>query len=279
MEINKQYETAEKAIAYLVAHHYKQPNLAEIATAVGLSEFHFQRLFSEWVGSSPKQFLKYITLNYAKYVMKEKIANTLFDVADEVGLSSSSRLHDLFVSIEGMTPAEYHCGGEALTIAYSYWDTLFGKVVVASTDKGVCHVAFVVGDSDGLERVHYDFRNATLIEEKREIHQKVSEVFNRQGDLSEIKLHLKGTPFQLKVWEALLKIPEGRLTTYGQLAVQLDNAGASRAVGTAIGRNPVAVLIPCHRVIQQTGLLGGYMWGPERKQLIVGWELTKTVEE
>lgn len=278
MEVNKQYEIAKEAIAYIIANHYKQPNLGEIAAAVGLSESHFQRLFTEWVGSSPKQFLRYITLNYAKYVMKEKIANTLFDVADEVGLSSSSRLHDMFVSIEGMTPAEYDRGGESLQIEYSYWDTVFGPIVVASTAKGICHIAFVTEENDGLERIRYDFRNATVIEKQQEIHHQVSDILNRQGDLSQIKLHLKGTPFQLKVWEALLQIPEGRLTTYGQLANQLGNPGASRAVGTAIGKNPVAVLIPCHRVIQQTGLLGGYMWGPEKKQLIVSWELSKTVK-
>ncbi len=275
MEVNKQYETAREAIAYIVANHYRQPSLSEIASAVGLSDSHFQRLFTEWVGSSPKQFLRYVTLNYAKYVIKAKLENTLFDVADEVGLSSSSRLHDMFVSIEGMTPNEYVNGGATLVISYSYWDTLFGKMVVASTAKGICHIAFVVDENDGLDRVRKDFKNATLIEEPKEMHQAVIAILNRQGDLPQVKLHLKGTPFQLKVWEALLQIPEGRLSTYGLLAEQLENPGASRAVGTAIGKNPIAVLIPCHRVIQQTGLLGGYMWGPEKKRLIVSWELTK----
>ncbi|MEK6492539.1 methylated-DNA--[protein]-cysteine S-methyltransferase [Myroides odoratimimus] len=278
MEVSKQYEKARQAIAYIVANHYAQPNLSEIATAVGLSEYHFQRLFTEWVGSSPKQFLRYITLNYAKYVIKERLEQTLFDVADEVGLSSSSRLHDMFVSIEGMTPNEYANKGAFLEIAYSYWDTLFGQVVVASTSKGICHIAFTSEHSDGLERIHADFSNAVLVEERKVIHQTVIDILNREGDLTQVKLHLKGTPFQLKVWEALLQIPEGQLTTYGGLADRLNNAGASRAVGTAIGRNPVAVLIPCHRVIQQTGLLGGYMWGAEKKQLIVGWELSKTHE-
>lgn len=278
MEVSKQYEKARQAIAYIVANHYAQPNLSEIATAVGLSEYHFQRLFTEWVGSSPKQFLRYITLNYAKYVIKERLEQTLFDVADEVGLSSSSRLHDMFVSIEGMTPNEYANKGASLEIAYSYWDTLFGQVVVASTSKGICHIAFTSEHSDGLERIHADFSNAVLVEERKGIHQAVIDILNREGDLTQVKLHLKGTPFQLKVWEALLQIPEGQLTTYGGLADRLNNAGASRAVGTAIGRNPVAVLIPCHRVIQQTGLLGGYMWGAEKKQLIVGWELSKTHE-
>lgn len=278
MEVNRQYEKAREAIAYIVANQYRQPSLSEIASAVGLSDFHFQRLFTEWVGSSPKQFLRYITLNYAKYLLQEKSVGSLFELADEVGLSSSSRLHDMFVSIEGMTPNEYANGGAALTIFYSYWDTLFGRVVVASTAKGVCHIAFVSEHTTGLDRVYHDFPNATLLEEEKEVHRAVSEVLNRQGDLGEIKLHLKGTAFQLKVWEALLQVPMGELTTYGKIANDLGNAGASRAVGTAIGRNPIAVLIPCHRVIQQTGLLGGYMWGPERKQLIVGWELSKTRE-
>lgn len=280
MESHDHYTKIKQAIEYILANRHEQPSLAQVAQAIELSEFHFQRLFSEWVGASPKQFLQFVNVNYAKHIMQRKdTIPTLFDVTEEVGLSSTSRLHDLFVSIESMTPSEYANGGKNLTITYAYDDTLFGKICIASTSKGICHVSFISDSDNGLSRLKADFPHATYVEEHLDSHQQVSDLINNISNSTRLKLHLKGTPFQLKVWEALLTIPSGQLTTYGQIADQVGNSKASRAVGTAIGKNPISCIIPCHRVIQQTGLLGGYMWGPERKRIILGWELTKSDAE
>jgi AraC family transcriptional regulator of adaptative response/methylated-DNA-[protein]-cysteine methyltransferase len=183
----------------------------------------------------------------------------------------------LFVNIEGMTPGEFKNGGENLTINYSYAESPFGNILVASTTKGICYLAFAEEDEKSFNALKESFPNATYKQVVDLIQQNALYVFTHDWEkLSKIKLHLKGTEFQLKVWEALLKIPLGKLSTYGTIAGQLKNSNASRAVGTAIGNNPVAFLIPCHRVIQSTGTIGGYMWGPIRKTAIIGWEAART---
>jgi len=269
---NINYNRIAEAIEYIKANFKEQPNLDEVAEKVHLSPFHFQRLFSEWAGTSPKKFLQYTSIEHAKKLLKENQA-TISETAYETGLSGTSRLHDLFVSIEGMTPAEYKNGGKNLFINFSFAESPFGNIIVASTEKGICFMAFAENEENGFEDLKNKFPNAAFSRKLDWIQQNALFIFqNDWSKLSEIKLHLKGTDFQLKVWETLLKIPMGQLSTYGSIAYQIEKPNASRAVGTAIGSNPVAFLIPCHRVIQSSGIFGGYMWGNTRKTAIIGWE-------
>src|SRR6266536_2153824 len=240
VEVMTDYQRIEKAIHYIKENFQQQPELDDVAKSVYLSPYHFQRVFKEWAGVSPKKFLQYISVEHAKNLLKQNLS--VSDATFETGLSSPGRLHDLFISIEGMTPGEYKNGGENLEINYSYAETPFGDIIIASTQKGICHIAFMQDDTDEL------------------------------NNLSKIKLHLKATPFQLKVWQALLNIPLGGVSTYSNLAKNIQLPNGSRAVGTACGSNPVAYLIPCHRVIKSTGLIGEYHWGSTRKTAILGWE-------
>lgn len=273
------YNRIAEAIDYIKENFKEQPNLDEVAEQVHLSPFHFQRLFKEWAGTTPKKFLQYISIEHAKKLLSDQGA-TLFDTAFEIGLSGTARLHDLFVNIEGMTPAEYKNGAKNLSINYSFAESPFGDLIVASTTKGVCYMAFDDNETHALSGLKQKFPNA-IFQRKLDLLQQ-NALFILQDDwsrLPKIKLHLKGTDFQLKVWETLLKIPMGKLSTYGDIAKEIGNASASRAVGTAIGSNPVAFLIPCHRVIQSSGNFGGYMWGNTRKTAIIGWEGAKTNAE
>ncbi|HEY0298279.1 MAG TPA: methylated-DNA--[protein]-cysteine S-methyltransferase [Arachidicoccus sp.] len=267
------YSRIAEAIDYIKNNFKGQPDLEEVAEKIHISPSHFQRLFTEWAGTSPKKFLQYTSIEYAKHMLKENHQATLFDTAFETGLSSTSRLHDLFVNIEGMTPAEYKYGGKNLSISYSFAQSPFGNLIVASTQKGVCYMAFEDDDQKALSTLKQKFPNAVFQRKLDMMQQNALFIFQYDwSKLQEIKLHLKGTDFQLKVWEALLKIPMGNLSTYGNIAKQTGNSNASRAVGTAIGNNPVAFLIPCHRVIQSSGSFDGYRWGNTRKTAIIGWE-------
>ena len=273
---NINYNRIAEAIDYIKKNFKDQPNLDEVAEKVHLSPFHFQRLFSEWAGTSPKKFLQYISVEHAKKLLTENQA-TLFETAYETGLSGTSRLHDLFVNIEGMTPAEYKNGGKNLIINYSFAESPFGSITIASTEKGICYMAFDENDNQSLEDLKSKFPNAFFHQKLDLLQQNALFIFqNDWSKLPQIKLHLKGTDFQLKVWETLLKIPMGQLSTYRAVAQKIEKPNASRAVGTAIGNNPVAFLIPCHRVIQASGNFGGYMWGNTRKTAIIGWEGVKT---
>ncbi len=266
------YERVAKAIDYIRENFKSQPSLDDIAASVHLSPFHFQRLFGDWAGTTPKKFLQYISTEYAKTLLKQPDV-TLFDVAYDVGLSGTSRLHDLFINIEGMTPAEYKSGGKSLSIHYSFTQSPFGNLILASTAKGICYMAFFDERNEAVLGLKASFPNASFEEGADEVQQAALMIFqNGMATLPKIKLHLKATAFQLKVWEALLKIPSGKLFSYGALSRQLGMPGASRAVGSAIGSNPVAFLIPCHRVIQSSGGMGGYRWGNTRKTAIIGWE-------
>lgn len=271
-QANINYNRIAKAIDYLKENFKSQPHLDEVAERVHLSPAHFQRLFTEWAGTSPKKFLQYISVEYAKKLLKEEQA-TLFDAAFETGLSSTSRLHDLFVNIEGMTPAEYKNGGKNLSVNYRFAESPFGSLIVASTAKGVCYMAFYEEEDKAFQSLKAKFPNASFQNQSDLLQENALFIFhNNRNGLPEIKLHLKGTEFQLKVWESLLQLPMGKLSTYGHIAGKIGNPKASRAVGTAIGSNPVAFLIPCHRVIQSSGNTGGYMWGTTRKTAIIGWE-------
>lgn len=264
-----------EAIEYIRLNFRSQPDLDEVAAKVHLSPFHFQRLFKEWAGVSPKKFLQYTSVAYAKDILRKQEA-TLFDAAYDTGLSGTGRLHDLFVTIEGMTPGEYKNGGENLSINYSYAETPFGNIIVASTQRGICYMAFAEEEAIAFAIMQAHFPRAAFRQMTDIIQQNALYIFTQDWKkLNQIKLHLKGTEFQLKVWETLLKIPEGRLATYGTVAEKIEKPNASRAVGTAIGSNPVAFLIPCHRVIQSNGALGGYMWGPRRKAAMIGWEAAR----
>jgi AraC family transcriptional regulator of adaptative response/methylated-DNA-[protein]-cysteine methyltransferase len=274
----KDYERIEKAISYISEHFRDQPDLDEVARQVYLSPFHFQRLFKEWAGVTPKKFLQYTSLGYAKQLLKQK--HTLADTSFKAGLSGTSRLHDLFISIEGMTPGEYKNEGENLEIHYSFAETPFGDILIASTSKGICHISFATDQQKELTILQKQFEKADFIQ-KTDLHQQHAlQIFQDDWtDLPRIKLHLKASPFQVKVWEALLKIPFGSVSTYGSVAGSIGSPEASRAVGTAIGSNPVAFLIPCHRVIRSTGVIGEYHWGSVRKTAIIGWEASKSLGE
>ena len=266
------YNRIAGAIEYIKTNFRTQPNLDELAAEVHLSPYHFQRLFSEWAGTSPKKFLQYISIEHAKKLLKEDRA-TLADTAFDTGLSGTARLHDLFINIEGMSPAEYKNGGKNLSINYRFAESPFGNLLVASTSKGICYMVFYDDAEMALLKLKLKFPNARFQEKSDLIQENALTVFQKNGmKLPEIKLHLKGTDFQIKVWKTLLQIPMGKLSTYGSIAGRMGNKNAGRAVGTAIGSNPVAFLIPCHRVIQSSGNLGGYHWGITRKTAIIGWE-------
>lgn len=270
------YKRIADAIEYIKVNFRKQPGLEEIAKQIHLSPFHFQRLFTDWAGTTPKKFLQYISIEHSKKLLVHQQA-TLADTALETGLSGTGRLHDLFINIEGMTPAEYKHGGKNLHIHFSFAESPFGNLIVASTQKGVCYMAFSDDEEKALEDLIAKFPNASFQRKLDLIQQHALFIFqNDWNKLQQIKLHLKGTDFQVKVWETLLKIPMGQLSTYGSIAESIGSPKAARAVGTAIGNNPVAFLIPCHRVIQSNGDIGGYMWGNTRKTAIIGWESAKT---
>lgn len=264
-----------QAIEYLTQNFKEQPALETVAAHIHLSPFHFQRLFTNWAGVSPKKFLQFLTVDHAKQILQHGSAS-LLEVAYDAGLSGTGRLHDLFLQIEGMTPGEYKNGGAELSINYSFAESPFGKILVASTFKGICHMSFIEEEPEAVKRLQHQFPNALLQPLMDVNQQNALHIFNNDwNQIDRVKLHLKGTAFQLKVWEALLKIPPGRLTTYTAIAKRINHPKALRAVGAAIGHNPVAFLIPCHRVIQAAGTFGNYHWGPVRKQAMIGWEAAR----
>jgi AraC family transcriptional regulator of adaptative response/methylated-DNA-[protein]-cysteine methyltransferase len=266
------YQRIAEAIDYIRKNYKQQPSLDEIAEKINLSPYHFQKIFTDWAGVSPKKFLQFISIKHAKQLLKKK-EKTLFNVAFETGLSGTSRLHDLFVSIEGMTPGEYKNGGENLIIDFDFYSSPFGEVLIASTSKGICFMAFSDDRELEIRNLKSHFPNADFQRRPHHLHQQALFIFSKDGkEKNQLKLRLNGTEFQLKVWEALLKIPTGNLSTYGAIAQEIENPKASRAVGTAIGCNPIAFLIPCHRIIQSSGEFGGYKWGTTRKTAIIGWE-------
>ena len=276
MSQHRHFDQVSKAIAFIQANVKSQPSLDAIAEHVGLSPYHFQRIFSEWAGTSPKKFLQFLSITHAKKLLKQP-HTSVQDAAFETGLSGASRLHDLFIHIEGMTPGEYKNGGEHLTIHYSFAHTPFGKILVAATTKGICHMAFCTNEDTALAELKQELPKAHYHSRLDEIQQNALLIFNfEKHALPPIKLHLKGTDFQLKVWASLLNIPLGELASYGALATHIGQPKAARAVGSAIALNPIAYLIPCHRVIQASGVLGNYRWDASRKAAMIGWELAHT---
>lgn len=276
-ESGRHHRLMGRAIRYLVAHYRDQPRLEEAASSVGLSPYHFQRLFTRYVGVSPKSFVAHLTLDTAKARLAS--GASVLDAALDAGLSGPSRLHDLSLKIEAMTPGDYARAGEGLTIDYGFHPCPFGAALIMATGKGLCGLAFAdEGDEANVladmrarwPRAHYREGRARTAEMARKIFGPGT------ARNASIGLHLLGTPWQIKVWQALLAIPPGDVTTYGALANSLRNQNASRAVGTAVGRNPISYLIPCHRVLGSSGALHGYHWGLERKRAMLAVEAAQT---
>jgi AraC family transcriptional regulator, regulatory protein of adaptative response / methylated-DNA-[protein]-cysteine methyltransferase len=271
------YSRIEKAILFLDGKFPEQPSLVEVAARVHLSPFHFQRLFKRWAGLSPKRFLQFLKADHAKRALER--SSNLLDAAYAAGLSGPGRLHDLLVSVEAVTPGEFKRRGKGLEIAYGFHLTLFGECLLAATARGICGLAFVVDGDRGatLADLRGRWPGARLEEKPASTRPFVERIFPRRPSRAHrpLPLYLKGTNFQVKVWEALLRIPEGSVTSYQELAARLRRPRAARAVGNAVARNPVAFLIPCHRVIRRMGALGGYHWGPARKQTLLAWEAAR----
>lgn len=273
---NENYYRIEKAIKYITDNFKEQPNLEDVSSYLNISPYHFQKIFSEWAGISPKKFLEYLTINF----LKEKIYDTKnIDEASEIaGLSSQSRVYDLFVNIEAVTPNEYKTKGNNLKIEYGFHKSPFGEVLLATTERGITDIQFLVNDNKDLllQQLKNKWSNSMILENTVKTKEIADKLFSSNYKNNKFNVLLKGTNFQVKVWEALLKIPDGLLVTYQTIANQINNPKAVRAVGTAIGSNPVAFLIPCHRVIRKEGKIGDYRWGTERKKIIVGYEMAKS---
>jgi AraC family transcriptional regulator of adaptative response/methylated-DNA-[protein]-cysteine methyltransferase len=271
---SRDYERIETAIRYLEEHFQHQPDLEEVAAAVGLSPFHFHRLFGRWVGTTPKRFLQFLTVDYAKQRLLE--SSNVMEAAWDAGLSGSSRLHDLMVTVEAVTPGEFKRGGSDLLLQWGVHPSPFGQCILAVTERGLCAFEFLTGRSRREIRDELGRRwpGAELREAHTETERYLERLFPAPGSSPRgpFTLLVKGTNFQLQVWQALLQIPPGYLTSYGAIARYLGRPGASRAVGQAVGSNPISYLIPCHRVIQSASGLGGYRWGLPRKQAMLAWE-------
>ncbi|MFQ5604646.1 MAG: methylated-DNA--[protein]-cysteine S-methyltransferase [bacterium] len=272
------YLRVEKAIQYLEDNFQSQPNLQEVAKNLHLSEHHFQRIFSQWVGISPKRFLQYLTKEYAKILLQK--SENLLDVTYEAGLSSPGRLHDLFVHCEAVTPGEFKSQGAELLIEYGVHATPFGECLLAVTERGICGLTFLKQNPKELEveELQKKWRQARLQENPQKTGKLIHYIFKQGNSRKTVPLHLflKGTNFQLKVWEALLRIPTGALVSYEKVAAQIGNPKAVRAVANAVASNPIPFIIPCHRVIRKIGDFGGYQGGSARKKALIGWEAVKS---
>jgi AraC family transcriptional regulator of adaptative response/methylated-DNA-[protein]-cysteine methyltransferase len=267
---NDDYQIIEQAIRFLEENLQRQPELRQVAESVGLSEYHFQRLFTRWAGISPKRFLQYLTKENAKQLLQ---ASSVLTATYSLGLSSPARLHDLFVSTEATTPGEFKSRGSGLLIRYAFHPSPFGEVLIGITGRGICHLAFVqASHAASLVNLKSEWANASFIEDAFATSPLVEPIFSLGNTSTPISLFVTGTNFQIKVWEALLSIPFGALTTYEEIAEKIGNPHAVRAVGTACGHNSIAYLIPCHRVIRKMGEFGNYRYGTLRKKALHGWE-------
>lgn len=269
------YQRIEQAIKYLEENFQRQPELDEVAEKVHLSPFHFQRMFTEWAGISPKRFLQYLTMEY----LKDKLQHTrnLSEVAEHAGLSSQSRVYDLFTTLEAVTPYEYKLHGAGIRIEYGFHHSPFGLCLIGVTERGICWLSFVASDEEprkAVEEMKAYWHNSLFHEDAKLTKVFIDKVFSQKPD-QKLHLFVKGTNFQVKVWEALLRIPIGDVTTYQNIAKAVNNPNALQAVGSAVGANHIAYLIPCHRVIRKDGILGHYRWSSSRKKSIIGWEMAR----
>ncbi len=276
--MHSDYGRIEAAISFIQEHVRSQPGLEEVASHVGLSPFYFQRLFRRWAGISPKRFLEFLTVEYAK--QRLELSETILDTSLDLGLSGPARLHDQFVAIEAVTPGEYKRRGQNIEIAYGIYECPFGEMFVAQTRRGVCMLSFL---SPGrheteLETLQSIWKNATIYEDRLRTALTMKRIFPRNAVANgRIHLIVHGTNFQINVWRALLRIPEGCAVSYRQLATYLGKPSTTRAVANAVAANPIGYLIPCHRVIRNNGLIGGYRWGSTRKKIMLAWESARTL--
>ncbi len=274
------YDRIAEAIRYLEARALEQPNLDDLGAHLGLSPYHLQRLFTRWAGISPKRFLQFLTVEHAKEALAA--SHNVLDASLDSGLSGPGRLHDLFVTVEAVTPGEFKSGGLGLRIAYAVHQSPFGQCLLAVTERGVCGLSFL---DEGADAAIADLRvrwpAAQLVEDAQATAPVLDQIFPGVGlvEPKPIALLLKGTNFQLKVWQALLHVPPGGVTTYEGVATQIHQPTAARAVGSAVGSNAIAYLIPCHRVIRKTGLVKEYRWGATRKKAILAWEAAQAEGE
>jgi AraC family transcriptional regulator of adaptative response/methylated-DNA-[protein]-cysteine methyltransferase len=271
------YERVAEAIEFLDRHFREQPTLKEVAAAVGLSEFHFQRVFRRWAGISPKRFLQFVTAEHARSLLAS--SRGVLDATYDVGLSGPARLHDLFVSVYAATPAQVREAGAGLVVRFGFAATPFGECLAASTERGICALSFTdAGGREGaLEELRRRWSRASLVLDgaaSREVAERIFSASGRAGDRP-LTVFLHGTNFQIRVWEALLRIPAGGAATYRDVAAAVGSPRAARAVGAAIGCNPIAFVIPCHRVLRKSGAFGDYRWGSVRKRAILGWEASR----
>ena len=274
------YERVANVIRFLDRHHIDQPDLNQLATTAGLSPFHFHRLFSTWAGVTPKDFLQCLTIEHVKQLLLE--GRNVFDSALDAGLSGPGRLHDLCVTLEAASPGEMKNGGAGMQIDYGFAETPFGEALIAETKRGICHLTFVdvCGRDGARDLLRSEWPNAKLNRNDGRMTELCAKIFTELRDGSarpNLRAFVRGTPFQIRVWRALLQIPVGSLTTYGRIAELIGQSKAARAVGTAVGANPISFIIPCHRVIRETGALGNYGGGKIRKRAMVGWELSSRV--
>jgi AraC family transcriptional regulator of adaptative response/methylated-DNA-[protein]-cysteine methyltransferase len=281
MSSESDYKTVERSIRYLEENFRRQPSLEELSSHAGMSAFHFQKVFTRWAGVSPKRFLQFLTLEHAKGLLRE--SEPVLATSFASGLSGPARLHDLFVTAEGVTPGEYKKGGSPLELSYGFQETPFGLGLFGHTPRGLCHLSFLPSGSKAhregaLADLSAEWPGADLSESAEVAAGLAETIFAPQAASSTtapLALFLKGTNYQIKVWNALLRIPRGAVTTYGRLATFMGTPGAARAIGSAVARNHIAYLIPCHRVIREMGAFGEYRWGPERKRAMLGWEAAR----
>jgi AraC family transcriptional regulator of adaptative response/methylated-DNA-[protein]-cysteine methyltransferase len=277
-ESTTNYLRIERAIHFLCEHAEEQPSLPDLAAYVGISEHHLQKIFSRWAGVSPKRFVQFLTKQRAKQSLAQ--SQSVLDVALDLGLSGPSRLHDLLISCEAMTPGEIKSLGAGLLISHGYALSPFGLAYIAWTSRGICHMAFCQCPEPDVERALGEcWSGASFLRDDSGAAKYIDQIFQPKGKKQPLQIVLKGTNFQLKVWEALLNIGEGELISYSQLATMIGSPKASRAVGTAVASNNIGFLIPCHRVIRESGDLGNYRWGIERKAAIQGWEAAQSLAE
>lgn len=267
------YDRIARAIQYLEQHVQQQPSLEDVAEHVNLSPYHFQRLFSRWAGISPKRFLQVMTVHHAKQMLDESLP--IIEVSGQLGLSSSSRLHDHFVALEAMTPGEYQKMGVGMEFVYGVVESPFGLIFVAFSHRGVCRLAFLDEEDPAseIERLYTIWPESILKNDPEAARRLADRIFHSPEELDRpLSLLVAGTNFQIQVWRALLEIPMGRLVSYARVASNIGRPDSARAVGSAVGANPIAFLIPCHRVIHGSGKVDGYRWGGTRKRAMIAWE-------
>lgn len=281
-EANINYQRIEQAIKFLEENFRRQPELDEVAEKAHLSPFHFQRIFTDWAGISPKRFLQHLTVDFLKKKLQE--SKNIVEAAESAGLSSQSRVYDLFTTLEAVTPQEYKLHGSGIRIEYGFHDTPFGTCLIGATERGICWLSFVTIDDDPkveMVKMKEHWHQSIFHQDQMLTSHFIEQIFNRGGvpiaigTQSKIHVFVKGTNFQIKVWEALLRLPIGSVTTYQNIAERIHNPRAMQAVGSAVGSNHIAYLIPCHRVIRKDGILGEYRWSALRKKSMIGWEMAK----